>query len=76
MNPLGSVFRLRGLGDVISVGDLIKLTSSDMDVTLDTISSGGMSLRYNGCVILVCVEYANKEPFDINGAPPYPPTPI
>jgi len=71
-NPLKSAFRIHGLGDVISIGDLIKLTNTEMNVTLDTISHENMPLRYNGCIIIVKVEYSNRQPFDILGqAEPY-----
>jgi hypothetical protein len=67
-SPLGSVFRIKHLGDVISIGDLLRLTSPDMDVTLDSINEdNGMPLRYNGLVILVHITYTNRQNFDIFG---------
>jgi hypothetical protein len=64
-SPLESAFRINGLGDVISIGDLLRLTSTNMDVTLDTIGSENMPLRYNGCIIVVHIEYTNRRMFDI-----------
>jgi hypothetical protein len=62
---LRSVHRIKNLGDVMSIGDLLRLTSSDMSVTLDTLGADDKPLRYNGCVIVVHVQYTNSQPFDI-----------
>jgi len=71
-SPLKSVFRINGLGDVISIGDLLRLTSPDMDITLDSMGAEKMPYRYNGCVIVVHIEYTNYANFDIFGhAEPY-----
>lgn len=64
-----SMFRLKNLGDVISVADLLKAADPDGKVHMETIRDPehNMTLRWQGGILNVRMHYTNKELWAFRG---------
>lgn len=67
-----SMFRLEGLGDVISVADLLKSCVGEEALQLDSVRDRehNRTLRWQGGIVEVGLEYSNKEPWAFLGGGP------